>query len=367
MRRASSAGWSSPSSGKKGVKGRIERHLALWRAKPDFLAYDIRDLPSRFAAAQRRRGLPILTWTVRSEADRARAAAHADQIIYETIDERGATAIVARIGARRRRASTPTDWDACAGGGNPFLEPRLPLRARGIGQRRRARPAGSRCRSRSTARTGGRRRCMPAYVKSHSQGEYVFDHSWAAAYERAGGAYYPKLQIAVPFTPVPGRRLLLRDPALAPALIAAAEAVVAQQRPVLGPRHLHRAGGGGAVRARRLADPRRPASSTGTTTAMPSFDDFLAALSSRKRKAIRKEREAALAGLEVEHVSGAAITERALGRLLAVSTRIPARANGAAPISPARFFSLLGERMADRVLLILAHARRPSRSPARST
>ena len=67
---------------------------------------------------------------------------------------------------------------------------------------------------------------MPAYLKSHSLGEYVFDHGWADAYERAGGAYYPKLQIAVPFTPVPGRRLLARDPALAPALIAAAEQVV---------------------------------------------------------------------------------------------------------------------------------------------
>jgi hypothetical protein len=55
----------------------------LWRARPDFLGYDIRDLPSRFAAAQRRRGLPILTWTVRRDADRERAAAQADQIIYE--------------------------------------------------------------------------------------------------------------------------------------------------------------------------------------------------------------------------------------------------------------------------------------------
>jgi glycerophosphoryl diester phosphodiesterase len=72
-------------SGKRRLRGRIERHLALWRAKPDFLAYDIRDLPSRFAAGQRRRGLPILTWTVRGEDERARAAAHADQIIYEAL------------------------------------------------------------------------------------------------------------------------------------------------------------------------------------------------------------------------------------------------------------------------------------------
>ena len=70
---------------KKGAKGRIERHLALWRARPDFLAYDIRDLPSRFAADQRRRGIKVLTWTVRSDAERARAAAQADQIIYETL------------------------------------------------------------------------------------------------------------------------------------------------------------------------------------------------------------------------------------------------------------------------------------------
>ena len=70
-------------SGKKGARGRIERHLALWLAQPDFLAYDIRDLPSRFASAQRRRGIPIYSWTVRTESDRERAAGHADQIIYE--------------------------------------------------------------------------------------------------------------------------------------------------------------------------------------------------------------------------------------------------------------------------------------------
>jgi glycerophosphoryl diester phosphodiesterase len=69
--------------GKKGLRGRIERRLALWRSRADFLAYDIRDLPSSFAAASRARGVPVYTWTVRSEADRARAAAHADQIIFE--------------------------------------------------------------------------------------------------------------------------------------------------------------------------------------------------------------------------------------------------------------------------------------------
>ena len=68
----------------KGLRGLAERPLALWRSRADFLAYDIRDLPSRFADAQRAKGMPVLTWTVRSLADRARAAEHASQIIYET-------------------------------------------------------------------------------------------------------------------------------------------------------------------------------------------------------------------------------------------------------------------------------------------
>jgi glycerophosphoryl diester phosphodiesterase len=69
--------------GKRGLRGRIERHLSLWRARPDFLAYDIRDLPSRFATAQRARGIKVLTWTVRTAAAEETALRHADQIIYE--------------------------------------------------------------------------------------------------------------------------------------------------------------------------------------------------------------------------------------------------------------------------------------------
>jgi glycerophosphoryl diester phosphodiesterase len=70
---------------KKGLRGLVERPLALWRSRADFLAYDIRDLPSRFADAQRAKGTPVLTWTVRTPADRARAAEHASQIIYEKV------------------------------------------------------------------------------------------------------------------------------------------------------------------------------------------------------------------------------------------------------------------------------------------
>jgi glycerophosphoryl diester phosphodiesterase len=70
-------------STRRGLRGRIERPLALWRSRADFLAYDIRDLPSPFAGAARARGLPVYTWTVRSDPDRGRAAAQADQIIFE--------------------------------------------------------------------------------------------------------------------------------------------------------------------------------------------------------------------------------------------------------------------------------------------
>jgi predicted N-acyltransferase len=133
---------------------------------------------------------------------------------------------------------------------------------------------------------------MPAYLKSHSQGEYVFDHHWGDAYERAGGRYYPKLQIAAPFSPVPGPRLLLNDPALAPQLLAAVEAVVEQNdlssahATFVDPNQLD---------AFRAAD---WLIRTGTqfhweNRGYADFEAFLAALSSRKRKAIRKERAAA--------------------------------------------------------------------------
>jgi predicted N-acyltransferase len=193
---------------------------------------------------------------------------------------------------------------------------------------------------------------MPAYLKSHSQGEYVFDHSWAAAYERAGGAYYPKLQIAVPFTPVPGRRLLARDPAFAPALIAAAETLVRNNR--LSSAHatfiaeeevpLFRQAGW-LIRA----DLQFHWHNQGYRT----FDDFLAALSSRKRKAIRKERASALPGLEVEHLTGAAIEERHWDAFWTFYQDTGSRKWGR-PYLTRSFFSLLGENMADRLLVIFA-------------
>ena len=242
-------------------------------------------------------------------------------------------------------------WDACAGAGDPFTSHAFLLALEESGS--------------ATARTGWQpvpiavdetdgspAAVMPAYAKSHSQGEYVFDHAWAQAFERAGGAYYPKLQIAVPFTPVPGRRLLTRDPALAPALIAAAEAVVRE----------HGLSGAHATFIAREEVPLFEAA--GWLIRVDSqfhwhndgyrcFDDFLASLASRTRKAIRKERAAALAGLEVVHLTGGAITEAHWDAFWTFYQDTGARKWGR-PYLTRRFFSLLGERMAEEVLLILA-------------
>lgn len=258
--------------------------------------------------------------------------------------------IVARIG-RGVASFEPADWDSCAGTENPFLSHAFLAALEESGS--------------ATARTGwqpapiavdgpdGRPQAlMPAYVKSHSQGEYVFDHGWAHAFEQAGGDYYPKLQIAVPFTPVPGRRLLTRRAELAPALIAAAEAVVEQN-------------GLSSAHATFIAEEevalfegagwliRVDSQFHWANEGYRSFEDFLEALSSRKRKAIRKERAVALRGLEVEHLTGAAITEAHWDAFWAFYQDTGSRKWGR-PYLTRRFFSLLGERMAERVLLILA-------------
>src|SRR4029079_18663982 len=117
-------------------------------------------------------------------------------------------------------------WDALAGPGNPFMSHAFltALEDSGsVGPGTGWTPAPLVLEDGAGHLLGA----LPAYAKSHSQGEYVFDHSWADAWERAGGSYYPKLQIAAPFTPATGPRLLNRDPALAPALLAAAEKLCA--------------------------------------------------------------------------------------------------------------------------------------------
>jgi len=199
--------------------------------------------------------------------------------------------------------------------------------------------------------------CMPTYVKSHSQGEYVFDHAWADAYNHAGGHYYPKLQCAVPFTPVPGPRLLVRPGEDADArtdiLVAAAKAAAQQ----LGVSSLHvtfldeaawqRLGEDGFL---KRTDQQFHWLNRGYAT----FDEFLGDLASRKRKTIRKEREQALsAGISIELLRGAAITEAHWDAFFAFYMDTGSRKWGR-PYLNRRFFSLLGQGMADHCLLIMA-------------
>jgi len=258
--------------------------------------------------------------------------------------------VVARL-ADGVASFAPEDWDRCAGADDPFLSHAFLSALEESGS--------------ATARTGWRplpiaidgtdsrpAAVMPAYVKSHSLGEYVFDHGWADAYERAGGAYYPKLQIAVPFTPVPGRRLLARDPALAPALIAAAEKIVDANR--LSSAHATFILPEEALLFERAGWLIRTDSQFHwLNQGFGSFDDFLASLASRKRKTIRKERALAAAELEIVHLSGAAITEAHWDAFWAFYQDTGARKWGQ-PYLTRAFFSLLGERLGDRVLLILA-------------
>ena len=243
------------------------------------------------------------------------------------------------------------DWDRCAGAGNPFLSHAFlsALEESGsVGARMGWQPVPI-----AIDGPGGRPDAvLPAYVKSHSQGEYVFDHAWADAYMRAGGEYYPKLQIAVPFTPVPGPRLLATDPALAPALIAAAERVVAQNG--LSSAHATFIDASEVDLFERAGWLIRIDSQFHWhNQGYGSFDDFLADLSSPKRKAIRKERARAVEGLEVVHLSGPDIKEAHWDAFWEFYQDTGARKWGR-PYLTRRFFSLAGETMADRILLILA-------------
>jgi predicted N-acyltransferase len=199
-------------------------------------------------------------------------------------------------------------------------------------------------------------------LKSHSQGEYVFDHGWADAYERAGGTYYPKLQVAVPFTPVPGPRLLVRP---GPGRderehLLAAGAVELARRMGLSSLHVTFLD---ERPWRRLGDMdfllRTGQQFHWRNQGFASFDDFLASLSSRKRKAIRKERATALAGgIEIELLAGRDIREAHWDAFFAFYMDTGGRKWGR-PYLNRRFFSLLGQAMAERCLLVMA--RRGSR------
>lgn len=258
--------------------------------------------------------------------------------------------IVARL-ADGVATLAPAEWDRCAGSGNPFLSHAF----LSILERSRSATAEAGWQPLPIAidnADGTLAGVAPAYVKSHSQGEYVFDHGWADAWARAGGQYYPKLLIAVPFTPVPGPRLLTDDDRIAHGLIAAAEAIVARHG--LSSAHATFLEQRDIARFRTAGWLIRKGSQFHwTNNGYGCFDDFLASLSSRKRKAIRRERVTAQAGLEIVALTGESITEAHWSAFWGFYQDTGARKWGR-PYLTRSFFSLLGQTMADKVLLVLA-------------
>jgi predicted N-acyltransferase len=189
----------------------------------------------------------------------------------------------------------------------------------------------------------------PAYLKSHSQGEYVFDHGWADAWERAGGSYYPKLQIAVPFTPVPGPRLLGSRPQH---LLAAIESVTVQNE--LSSAHITFADDAAAAEAdHRGWLTRHGIQYHWFNRGYRSFDDFLGALRSPKRKAIRKERAAARRGLDFVALRGSEIGPEDWDAMWAFYQDTGSRKWGH-PYLTREFFDLASEKLGDKLLLFLA-------------
>jgi predicted N-acyltransferase len=254
-------------------------------------------------------------------------------------------------------AFEPRAWDACTGAGNPFLRHTFFSALEGSGS--------------ASPETGWAARhlaiydgtntlaaAMPLYLKSHSFGEYVFDHAWANAFEQAGGQYYPKLQAAIPFTPVTGSRLLVRPDlprdVYATALAKAAIQLCRQQS--LSSVHIsfptesewRELGLQGYLL-------RQDEQFHWQNRGYGDFDEFLAALSSRKRKTIRRERAAvAESGLSIECLSGDAIEERHWDAFYEFYTDTGSRKWGR-PYLNREFFARLGASMADQVLLVLAN------------
>jgi len=262
-------------------------------------------------------------------------------------------------------------WDACAGGDNPFVAhaflralersgsataatgwlPRHLLLYEGADGADGAAGAGA---------PGTLVGAVPLYLKSHSFGEYVFDWAWADAYERAGGRYYPKLQAAVPFTPVTGPRLLVRDDlppgrgaAVADALAASLVRLARQD----GVSSLHVTFPDSEELARFEAQgfrPRRGIQFHFTNPGFADFDAFLAALSSRKRKQIRRERrEVRETGLRLRRLSGHEVPARHWDAFYDFYCATADKRWGV-PYLTCDFFHEIGETLAERILLVLA-------------
>lgn len=248
------------------------------------------------------------------------------------------------------------EWDACAGADNPFVSHAF----LDVAERSGSAAPETGWLARHIGIEDGEGRLIgaaPCYLKSHSYGEYVFDWGWAEAFERAGGRYYPKLQVSVPFTPVAGPRLLVRPGEDAPrmrSLLTAGLIELARQH---GVSSLHvtfceedewRALGAAGL-LQRMGQQFH-----WLNRGYETFEDFLAALSSRKRKAIRKERrEANEGGVVIETLTGDALEERHMDAFYRFYLDTVERKWAHAYLT-AEFFQLLRERMADKVVLVMA-------------
>lgn len=247
-------------------------------------------------------------------------------------------------------------WDACAGTANPFLSHGFLSALEDSGAV--AAETGWLPRHLVVEDTGGRVvGAMPLYLKGHSYGEYVFDWAWADAYERAGGRYFPKLLSAVPFTPVPGPRMLVRpdvDGARVEEVLAGGLSGLLEQFGVSSahvnflPRsQWEQLGEFGFLQRTGLQY-------HWSNHGYADFDAFLAALSSRKRKAIRKERrEVAESGLTIRRLVGAEIEDRHWDAFFRFYIDTSDRKWGS-PYLNRQFFDLLGERLSNRILLVVA-------------
>jgi uncharacterized protein len=199
--------------------------------------------------------------------------------------------------------------------------------------------------------------CAPCYLKTHSMGEYVFDYAWADAYERAGGRYYPKLQVSAPFTPAQGRRLLVKPDDDAENARAALIAGLKAVREQVGASSIHI-----TFPLKSECDALEDAeflSRTGKqfhffNRGYVTFDDFLADLASRKRKVVKRERRDALAsGIEIHALTGKDITEEHWDAFFHFYMDTGSRKWGR-PYLTRAFFSEVGDAMCDRILLVMA-------------
>ncbi len=250
------------------------------------------------------------------------------------------------------------EWDLCAGAENPFVSHAFLSAVEDSGS---AGPRTGWLPRHATLHEGKQLvAAAPMYAKSHSYGEYVFDHGWAAAFERAGGRYYPKLQVASPFSPVSGPRLLLRGdlaPARRDVVLAALADGLRQSCVELRLSSVH-------VTFCQAAEYEQLGAAgwlqrLGTqfhweNAGYATFEDFLAGLSSRKRKSVRRERRDANAcGLTFHTLRGEQIRPAHWKAFYRFYTATVDRKWGSAYLSD-RFFPLLSERLGDRVVLMLA-------------